>query len=259
MASVQDIINEWRRSQEQANSANQERLDMILGLLEGQGKSAIEGAQRASAERTAAGDQSLMDRGLFNTTILDSQRRREGEGLTREINRINEDVALNKAGVLERVTDRGPDFGALMQLLSQLGQGSGGGGRTYNFAGYNRPDGPINPFGSSASGGGGGGYADTSGGVRSYGRGGLQSGGGGPSYGSSGGSGGSGGGFNPFDTQSIQDLQASAQAAANQMSESDPNLPVIPRTTWFQNPNMRIQGNFVYNANTGQLLGTKGN
>jgi len=243
MASVQDIINEWRNSQRESNEANQARLDEILKLLEGQGESAKVDARRASAERTAAGDQSLMNRGLFNTTILDSQRRREGEGLTREINRISEDVALNKAGVLERVTDRGPDFGALMQLLSQLGQGAGGNqGRTYNFAGYNRPDGPINPFGSSASGGGSGGYADTSGGVQTYGRGGRQDGGAG----------------NPFANQTIQDLQAGAQNAANQMTEADPNLPVVPRSAWFQNPRMRIQGEFVYDVNSGRLLGRKG-
>ena len=245
MSSVDQILEEWRNATNSANTANQERLDSILGLLEGQGASAIDQVNRDSAERTAGGDQSLIDRGLFNTTITDANRRREGESRTRQTNAINEGVALNKAGVLERVSDQGPDFGALMNLLSQFGQGAGAnsGGRTFNFGGINRPEGPINPFGSSGSGGGGGG------------------GGGG---GSGSGSGGvqtftNPGGGNPFENQTVQDAQAGAQGAQNQSGEDDPNLRTIPRTVWFQNPGFRLQGNFVYDARTGQLAGRRGN
>lgn len=244
MSTVDQILNEWRNAQNNANTANTDRLESIMALLEGQGASAIDQVNRDSAERTASGDQSLMDRGLFNTTITDANRRREGESRTRQTNAINEGVALNKAGVLERVSDNGPDMGMLMNLLSQFGQGAGAnsGGRTYNFGGINRPEGPINPFGSSGSGGGSGGYA-------------------------SGGSSGSGGvqtftnpgGGNPFENQSVQDAQAGAQGAQNNLNEDDANLPTIPKTVWFQNPLYRLQGNFVYSASGGQLLGRKGN
>lgn len=241
MSSYQDIINEWRNAQDTANAANQERLDTILGLLEGQGETARTDARRASAERTAGGDQSLMDRGLFNTTILDAQRRREGEGLAREENRIGENVALQKAGVLERVTDSGPNFESLLSLLSQFGQGQGGqGGGGFSFGGINRPEGPIDPFGrgGNAIGGGGGGGGGGGSGVYSVTN--------------------PGAGYDPFSGQSVADLQQSAQDTANQYSESDPNLPVIPAATWFQNPGVRVQGEFVYNVNSGQLMGRKG-
>lgn len=236
MATVDQILNEWRNAQNQSNAANQERLDQIMGLLEGQGQSAIEQAQRDSQERLAAGDQSLMDRGLFNTTILDANRRREGEATTREINRINEDVALNKAGVLERVTDTGPDFNALLSLLGQLGQGqgAGGGGRSFNFAGINRPEGPINPIGSSGTGAGGGGGGGSSGsGVQTF----TNPNGG-----------------NPFENQS---LELPGGAGGGQQGED--SLPTIPRTVWFQNPGYRVRGDYVYNARTGQLVGRRGN
>jgi len=242
MTSVQDILDELRSGTDAANAANQERLDQILALLEGTGEAAKVEAGRASAERTASGDQSLMDRGLFNTTILDSQRRREGEGLVREQNNIDTNVALQKAGVLERVTDLGPDMNTIMALLNQLGQGQGAqGGRGYNFGGVNRPDGPIDPFGSGGFGGSAGG-------------GGGSGGGGSDVYSVT-----NPNGTDPFANQSVEDLQQGAQGSSPNYSEGDDNLPRIPRTTWFMNPNMRINGDYVYDTRTGRLLGTKGN
>ncbi len=241
MTSVQDILDELRSGTDAANAANQERLDQILALLEGTGEAAKAEAGRASAERTAAGDQSLMDRGLFNTTILDSQRRREGEGLVREQNNIDTNVALQKAGVLERVTDLGPDMNTIMALLNQLGQGAGGqGGHSYNFGGINRPTDPINPFGSSGGSVGGGGGGGGGGGSDVY-------------------SVTNPDGNDPFANQSVEDLQQGAQGSSPNYSEGDSNLPRIPRTTWFMNPNMRINGDYVYDTRTGRLLGLKGN
>lgn len=245
MATIDSLLDEWRQGNTDANTANQQRLDEILALLQGQGESAIAETRRSGAEQTAAGDQSLMDRGLFNTTILDSQRRRQSEATDREVNRIGENVALNKAGVLERVTDSGPDFGALLQLAMQLGQGQGGaGGQSFSFGGVNRPDGPINPFGSGGGGVGGGGGGGGGGGSNVY------------SVTNSGG----GGGNDPFASQSIEDLQAGAQGSAgNTLSEGDANLPTIPRTVWFMNDNVRVSGDYVYHASNGSLLGRKGN
>lgn len=240
MATVDEILNEWRDAQNSANTANQERLDEILGLLEGQGQSAIDQAQRDSDERTAAGDQSLIDRGLFNTTILDSQRRREGEATTREVNRIGENVALQKAGVLERVHDQGPDFNALLSLMQTLGQGQGAssGGRSFNFAGINRAGGQDDGSGSGSGGGGGG-------------------------YGGGGSGGGSGGGVqhftnpggNPFDNQSVSDPTANLPGGAG----GGGDLREIPRSVWFDNPAYRVRGDSVYDNRTGQLVGRRGN
>lgn len=247
MATIDQLIQLFTNAQNQANQANQSRLDEIMRLLEGQGESARTEARRMSAERMGAGDQSLMDRGLFNTTILDSQRRREGETLQRQLQSIGEQVALNRAGVLERVTDMGPDMGAWAQLISQLAmsQGQASGGRSYSFGGINRGGG-----GADSGGGGGGGGA--------YGGGGVGGGGRDPN---------DAGvttytnprGQDPFANQSLEDLQAGAQANQNSNNPDQGNLPVIPRTVWFQNPAYRIQGNFVYSAQTGALVGRKGN
>lgn len=227
MPTVQEILNEWRAGRDAANAANQQRLDEILGLLEGQGESAKENARRNSAERTAQGDQSLMDRGLFNTTILDSMRRREGEAVTREVNQIDENVALNRAGVLERVTDMGPDDSAFMNLLMSLGQSAGQNSnqRSFSFGGINRAGG-----GSSGGGGGSG-----------------SGGGGGGMYGGGGGGGGAAGtgattiygadnrnpnNIDPFANQSLADLQNSAQQnqGGNQMGPNGERYLIISNT-----------------------------
>lgn len=288
MASIDQLIAMFTNAQNQSNAANQQRLDEILamldqqagvnkgyldqagslfadriGLLEGMGETAKTDVRRASEEAKGAGDQSLMDRGLFNTTVLDSQRRRQDESTGRQVGAIDESVrgqkigamsdwagflsnragfeqgqTLDKAGVLERVSDIGPDQGAWANLIAQLAQSQGSsGGRTFSFGGINRPPGPPNPFGNASSGGG--------------------SSGGGLNYASSIYGRDQANPNDPFANQSVQDAQAGAQSAANQ-SPSDPNLPVVPYTTWFQNPNMRIQGQNVYDTRTGRLLGRKG-
>lgn len=299
MATVDQILAMLRQGQDQANQKNEERYQQILdqlgqqtqrdsellnqaggvyqdrigdvlGLLQGMGETAKSDARRASAEARGAGDQSLMDRGLFNTTILDSQRRREGESLGRQLGAIDESVrgqqagalsaltgdlgqfltgragfergaTLDKTGAIERRTDMGPDMNAFASLLAQLGQAQQAvaGGRSFNFGGINRPSGPINPFGDAPGGGGGG-----------------SAGGGG--------AGGSGvqtftnpGAGDPFSNQTIADLQATVQNRANQ--DGAGGLPVIPRHVWFQNPAYRIEGNFVIDAQTGERVGRKGN
>ena len=199
MATIDQLINMFTTAQNQANTANQERLDQIMGLLEGQGESSKNEARRMSAERTAGGDQSLMDRGLFNTTILDSQRRREGETLGRQLAGIDEAVALNRAGVLERVSDVGPDMGAWASLISQLAMNQGGQGKTHNFGGINRL-----PGWSHQQGGGGGGGGRSGGG----GGGGGMGGGATTYYGSDNPSPNN---IDPFANQSLADLQQNAQ------------------------------------------------
>jgi len=213
MPTLDDYLDEIRKAREDANSANEKRYTDILEilkrsregtggrldeadqilrdrvsqveeLLRSSGRGAKREATRRSAERSAASDQSLMDRGLFNSTVLDANRRREGETLGREVDDIEERVSgqragalsqllgdlagfqsdragfergetLDETGVMERRSDLGPDMGAFLNLLNQLGQSQGGtGGRTFNFAGINKPGGPIDPFGNRPSGSG---------------------------------------------------------------------------------------------------------
>ena len=183
MATLEELIQGFQEEQTAANEANegryaqllglleerrstaaaqlnttgqflQERIGKISGLLESSGRAAKRDATRRSAESKAGGTQSLIDRGLFNTTVLDAMQRREGEGLGRELEDINERVSTqragaemqtsgdlarfmqsrtgieagltgDKAGAIERRTDLGPNLAQYANLFAQYGQGVG--------------------------------------------------------------------------------------------------------------------------------------
>ncbi len=183
MATLEELINSFQEEQTAANVANegryaqlltlleerrataatqlnqtgqflQQRIGRISGLLESSGRTARRDATRRGAESKASGTQSLIDRGLFNTTVLDAMQRREGESLGRELEDINERVSTqkagaelqtsgdlarfmqartgieagltgDKAGAIERRTDLGPNLANYANLFAQYGQGVG--------------------------------------------------------------------------------------------------------------------------------------
>lgn len=183
MATIDELIQGLQEDRESANQANEGRYQQILGLLEerrrtaanqlnrtGQflydrigrvsdllsesGRGAKRDARRRSAERGAGNVQGLIDRGLFNSTVLNALQRREGEQLGRELEDVDERVATqragtemettgdlarfmqdrvameagltgDKAGAIERRSDVGPDIGQYANLIAQYGQARG--------------------------------------------------------------------------------------------------------------------------------------
>lgn len=114
LASVLQELRGGRRTQRQ--------------LLRGAGDTALKEAERSSKERVAAGEQSLISRGLYNTTALDAHRRGEGEALDRTRGAIREDVATRRAEMDARynlpiaqtigsVNQEAPSYGLLADLL----------------------------------------------------------------------------------------------------------------------------------------------
>ena len=118
----QDIIRQMQVSQEKANLINEQRYQQILGSFEGLGQAGRARIEEQTTQRQAAATQNLTSRGLGGTTITAAAERgiaREGESAIQE---LDERVTAQKAGVIERRTDAGPDMSMFSSLLATAGQ-----------------------------------------------------------------------------------------------------------------------------------------
>lgn len=118
----QDIIKQMQAAQEKANLLNEQRYQQILGQFEGLGQAGRARIEQQTLQRQAEATQSLMGRGLGGTTITSAVGRGiAGEGEMQR-QQLEESVAMQKAGVMERRTDVGPDLGMFAGLLQAAGQ-----------------------------------------------------------------------------------------------------------------------------------------
>jgi hypothetical protein len=115
------IAMQLQAQYDKANKANESRYGQLLGLADQQGQAAMAQNQRQTTRELGAGQASLINRGLGNSTIVDSTRRGTLNASNARADQIGNMVAQNKAGVIERRTDAGPDVGLYAQLLSQPG------------------------------------------------------------------------------------------------------------------------------------------
>lgn len=296
---IQDIIDRYQQLMDQANAANEGRYQQGLGWYDDQfkllqqgygsarkdimqvGRQALSDIQRQTAERQGMTMQSTMDRGFFNSSVLDALQNRNVEEGNRATADVQERIAGlrsglterqtgalagslgDKIGFLERRTDLAPNFRDLIPLIQQYYQSQAyqpsGGGNAFLGVNPSRFSTPGNDFYSRVTGGGAGGGSGGYGGGGGYGSsfgGGYGHPMGGSVFTVTGGGGGGGSSNNIWDIQ--QRAQQSVNSSGGGGGGGDTNQ-VIPATTWFQNPNMRIQGDYVYDARTGRLLGRKGN
>ena len=154
-------------AQNAANQANDERYRGAIGLTAGMGEDSRTRIRRDANEARAQGQQSLINRGLFNTSVLDAQNRRIDEARDRSLTAVDESVADRVAGIMERRTDQAPSMDLLAQLAMQGQQGGTGGMRARQTT--TAPRGPnsfLPPgFGGEGGGGAGGGGAGSGGGM----------------------------------------------------------------------------------------------
>lgn len=288
---LQDLMRRFQTQQDRANQANEDRYQEGRGLygdrmtnlndfynraqgdVQQIGQQALADVQRQTASRQGSTQQSMIDRGFFNSSVMDSLTRRnveEGNRATADINERQaglrsglterhglglDQIRGEELGFLERRTDLAPNFSDLLPLIAQYGQSQtdrDSQGRSNAFLGINRS-------GSGGGGSGGGGTGSGGGG-----------GGGGFNFGGGGGfGGGMGSGVQTFtnpggqragggdDIFSLQNRLNSGNQ--NLAGPANAPLPTIPRTTYFQNSQYRVNGDFVYDARTGQLVGRRGN
>jgi hypothetical protein len=136
------ILERVQGQQDEANAANQGRLDEIRGILENPaalaeldrlGEASIAEQELRGVNRKGALDADLVTRGLFNSTVAQSLGRGIDFDTDRQINLIREGVMDRRAGilerrdaalagVLERVQDTGPDVQSYLGLAGDFMQ-----------------------------------------------------------------------------------------------------------------------------------------
>ncbi len=117
-----DIIRQMQAAQEKANLMNEQRYQQILGQYENLGQAGRTRIEQQTQQRQAEATQNLTSRGLGNTTITSAVERGISSDAELQRQQLEETVAMQKAGVMERRTDTGPDLGMFANLLQSAGQ-----------------------------------------------------------------------------------------------------------------------------------------
>lgn len=118
----QDIISQMQAAQEKANLLNEQRYRQILAQYENLGQAGRARIEEQTTQRQAEARQGLVSRGLGGTTITSAVERGIGRESELARQQLEESVAVQRAGVMERRTDVGPDLGMFANLLQAAGQ-----------------------------------------------------------------------------------------------------------------------------------------
>lgn len=106
---------------QQANAANEARYGQLLSNTDQFGQSAMQASQRQLTGELANNQQSLVNRGLGNSTLVDTTRR----GILGDANARNTavlgQVAQQKNNIIEARTDQAPDLSLYASLLGRPG------------------------------------------------------------------------------------------------------------------------------------------
>jgi hypothetical protein len=174
---LQPFLDEYRGQQDAANAANEGRYRQLLRTARRGGHAERNLIRRDFGDQRGEMQQSLLSRGLFNTTILDSMNTRSRESENVALSQSRQAQRDKVMGVIERRTDQQPNLGLLTSLIQgasqgigqQQGQAGAGAGRSFNFGGVNPSrfstgGGSFGGGGGSSGGSGGGSFAETHGG-----------------------------------------------------------------------------------------------
>ena len=115
-------------AEDAANWANRARLSRIMGLYAGMGGAERQRIGRGARRQQSAVSQSLINRGLSSSTVLGPMMTRIQETAQRGYLDVADRVRGRMAGVLERVSDVGPD----MNLVTRMQRLHGRYGNTVN-------------------------------------------------------------------------------------------------------------------------------
>ncbi len=121
-SALQGIIAQMQAAQKKANLANEQRYQQILGSFENLGKAGRARIEQQTTQRQAQATQRLTSRGLGSTTITSAVERGIAGDAETQRQQLEESVTMQRAGVMERRTDEGPDLGMFASLLQSAGQ-----------------------------------------------------------------------------------------------------------------------------------------
>lgn len=119
---LQDIIGQMQAAQQKANLLNEQRYRQALGQFENLGKAGRARIEQQTAQRQAAATQGLVSRGLGGTTVTSAVERGIASDAESQRQQLEEGIAVQRAGLIERRSDVGPDLGMFANLLQTAGQ-----------------------------------------------------------------------------------------------------------------------------------------
>jgi hypothetical protein len=117
-----DVIKQLQQAQNKANTANEQRYQDILGQYSNLGQAGMTQIGQQEQQGLASNTQGMISRGLSNTTVGDASARGISSDAELKRQQLQEGVAQQKAGVMERRTDQGPDMGMYANLLQKASQ-----------------------------------------------------------------------------------------------------------------------------------------
>lgn len=112
---------EGKRAQKRAREEMENRRQQILGLLRTQGESAKAGIAEGGMNERADISQGLINRGLYNTTTLDTLSNMSRSREARDKARVDENIAGQTAGMLNSWDEGAPDTSGAMEGLAKSG------------------------------------------------------------------------------------------------------------------------------------------
>lgn len=115
------LMQQMEAQQQAANAANEKRYNELLALADRYGAGQRQASMDLTQQQQAMAGSSLTSRGLGNSTIVDSVRQGIARQGQRSLADIEDRVAQQKMGIIERKTEKGPDLGLYAQLLMQKG------------------------------------------------------------------------------------------------------------------------------------------
>lgn len=126
----EELIRQYRTDEEKSKLASEQRYQAALGQLDILGQAGKTRIGRQTARQQAAATQGLITRGLGSTTITSAARRGIASDAEFQRQQLEESVAMQKAGIMERRTDVGPDLGMFANLLQMASQDRDSGQQT---------------------------------------------------------------------------------------------------------------------------------
>ena len=123
---IQDALHRERGSWDQF-------YNKLIGMQKGLGKSDIRNVHMSQREANASGDQGLINRGLFNTTVTDSMHRDNQDYANRNIQDIKQNLLSQRMGLMMGQKQKHQSFNdqfrnLQMTLFTGPSQGFGAGG-----------------------------------------------------------------------------------------------------------------------------------
>ncbi len=141
----QPLIDRYHQQETASNNRNEQRYGQLLRIARQGGAGERRLVNRDFQDQWGEQQQSLMGRGLFNTTVLDAARTRNNESRNIALDQSRQNQRNTVMGIIERRTDQQPNLGLLTSLIQAGAQGAGqqagqtgaGQGRSFNFGGVN--------------------------------------------------------------------------------------------------------------------------